>query len=244
MTMKTIRPISTLVMATAAMMFSAQGQEFRDMPEKPDAPPVPEELKQHAEEPPAPDAAPRPEPWEDRVQREMLNRVRGEMMVPEGTQPGWMIGISVEPIVPFVRDHLGLDADPGVGVPVGAAGSPSAKAGIQVHDIIASANERKIATLEALKEVVEQSGKEGKPVSLLLIHRGKERTVSLEPTGPKPPAAADAEASPAEPAPPHALAEINRRLDRQQREIGKLRKELAKLRERLKDDDDDEKDEE
>lgn len=245
--MKTIHSLSAAVLAMAAMALPASAVEppVEAQPMPPAAPPEQEAPPHHPrrENPAAADGARLERLFAQRLRQELKSLNPGEEEAPgEQAAPRWMIGVSVEPIEPFVRDHLGLPEGTGTRVSVVADGSPAANGGIEVNDIIISANQKPVDSLEALKEAVEQSGKDGSTLALEVLHKGERKTVSLEPMGPKPaPAEEKADGPrPEDPARDRRLAEMNRRLDRQQRQIEDLRKELTKLRKKLKDATDDE----
>jgi predicted metalloprotease with PDZ domain len=145
----------------------------------------------------------------------------------EAQRPGgrWFIGLMVEPLPPFLREHLALDADSGVRVSRVLPESPAAKAGIQPNDIVTTANGRKVGSLPDLKQAVDAAGKDAKPLKIEWLHRGQPKSAEIQPQDLAPPA----------PEPPVAtpLESIQRQLDRQQREIDALRKELRRLRARL-----------
>jgi membrane-associated protease RseP (regulator of RpoE activity) len=244
--MKTIHSLSAAVLAMAAMALPVSAVEppVEAQPPAPAAPPEPEQAPHHPrrEHPEAADAARLQRLFAQRMRQELRSLEPGEDGGPaEQIAPRWMIGVSVEPIEPFIREHLGLPEDAGTRVSVVADGSPAEKAGIEVNDIIISANQKPVATLEALKAAVEQTGKDGGALALEILHKGDHKTVSLEPMGPKPAQEEEktAEPRPEDPARERRLVEMNRRLDRQQRQIEDLRKELTKLRKKLKDATDD-----
>lgn len=246
--MKAIHPISTIVLASLSLAFAAHAQAPLDPEGSP--------------------GRPGPEDWDasrkllqDRAQEQMMfpgqprlqERRRGEMKLQQLKEPDskeievgptWRIGVMVEPLDPFVRMHLGLPDDAGVRVSEVAGGNPAAEAGIEVNDIIVVAGDRKIGSLDALREVVERSGKEGRPVMLQVIHKGERKPVVVQPLGPKP----ERDRDEARPQPERGdqgrpFFEMQRRLDRQEKMIQELRSELKKLRKQvqeLKEDEDDE----
>lgn len=171
------------------------------------------------------------------VQAEGLDRAkddaspRRELESPFPRQPRWLVGIVVQPLDPALRSHFDLPEGAGVIVESVMRGGPAAEAGIKTNDLIVTANERKISSLEDLKAAVEQAGSEGKEVNLEVIQRGKRSVVKVTPRGPEPSTgkAEQEEQSPAN----RPMIEIQRRLDRQQREIEALRRELRELRDRL-----------
>lgn len=141
----------------------------------------------------------------------------------------WFIGLMVEPLPPFLRGHLALDPESGVRVSRVLPDSPAAKAGIQPDDIVTAANGRKVASLPDLKQAVDAAGKDAKPLKIEWLHRGQAKSGELQPQDLAPPA-------PEPPAGP-SLEAVQRQLDRQQREIDALRKQLRRLEARLGEDD-------
>ncbi len=237
MTMKTIKPISTVVFCTAALSFSARAQQG-DPEEKPQPPPAVQELFERDPVPSPglePGDKPMPQDESERMQRKILDRFRLE--VQEAADPArqefrespWLIGISVVPIEPFIRAHLNLEEGVGARVSLVADDSPAARAGIAIDDIIVSADGQKISNLEGLKGAVEKSGKEGRPVSLEILHQGQRKTLSIQPRGPKP----EREASPQPQEPERRQNNLARRLSRQEKLIAELRGEIAELREKV-----------
>lgn len=249
--MKTIAPISTALLCVA---MSLSAQEFRDTPQEPEAPAKPApppEMKELLEHSPGPDPVvpglELPQNESELRQRQALDRVHRDMELPRTVHPAieefrqspWLIGISVAPIEPFVRAHLGLEEGVGARVSMVADGTPAAEAGITVDDIVISADGQKIANLEGLKEAVEKSGKEGRPVSLEILHQGQRKTLSIVARGPKP----ERDVNPQVQDPERRQNNLLRRLNRQEKLIDELREEIAKLRkkvEKMEDDEDQE----
>jgi len=254
--MKTISYLPAAILA-ASLVVSAQAQEFREIPVEPDPPEQPlsmerlfqEERAKGNQEPATPDPGDvlAPETESERIQRTMMNRMRREMMVQDEEQreetgadrPRWMIGISVEPVEPFLREHLGIEEGSGARVSLVAKDSPAERAGIAANDIILAANGDKIATIEQLKAKVEKSGKEGKPLALEILHRGQRKSISLQPRGPKPEDNPEEGGPPRRPDADQRVANFARRLARQERQIAELREEVAKLKARIEEADDD-----
>lgn len=145
----------------------------------------------------------------------------------EAPRPGgrWFVGLMVEPLPPFLREHLGLDAETGVRVSRVLPDSPAAKTGIRPNDIVTTANGRKVSSLPDLKAAVETAGKEAKPIKIEWLHRGQPRSAELQPKDLAPPAQETPAGPPSD--------SVQQQLDRQQREIDALRKELRRLRARL-----------
>ncbi|WP_035615760.1 PDZ domain-containing protein [Haloferula sp. BvORR071] len=256
--MNTIPKIPAAVLALVSLSLVTHAQEFRDLERLRDADRPAEENHPEARRDEIHDRVQRggmmvPEearPGERAPERGRMERLRRQMSLGELTQPDfqeaqalpqWRIGVAVEPIDPFVRMHLGLGENAGARVNHVEEGSPAAQAGIEVDDIIIAADGEKIAGLEPLRDSVEKAGKQGKPVALELLHRGERRTLVVSPLGPKPEEEKrDARPDQAQ----RPFVELMRRLDRQDKEIEALRKELRKLRKQVEDQkDDDDKEE-
>ncbi|MCW1921464.1 PDZ domain-containing protein [Luteolibacter arcticus] len=156
---------------------------------------------------------------------------------PAPEAPAWRVGLLVEPLLPFVRDHFGLDRNEGVRVVEVANGSPAHRLGIKVNDIVLSAGDKAISTLEDLRQVVERAGRAGQAFKLSWIHRGERKSAQVRPQGP-PPAEAEKgdEGAAKRPAIMHRMEEMARRMERQQREIEELRREIEKLKRESRDD--------
>jgi hypothetical protein len=153
--------------------------------------------------------------------------------------PAWKIGLLVEPVAPFIREHLGLEKNEGVRVVQVADGSPAARIGLAVNDIIVSAGDKKISNLEELKGVVEHAGREGQALKLGWIHKGERKGAQIRPDGPPPRAERKkdkgerperAGAAPERPAMMRRMEEMARQMERQQRELEELRREIEKLK--------------
>jgi len=167
-------------------------------------------------------------------------------MVPKGNP--WMIGLMAEPVGDLLRTHLDLPKGSGMIISQVIDGSPAAKAGLVVSDILVSADDKKISDIGALKEAVQTAGKSGKPLKLNIVHEGKRRQVVLEPKGPKPkkerkaaqPSKRGEAVQAVRPGPEmlerqnrhieeirNQLRRINQQLERQQKQIEMLEKRLA-----------------
>jgi hypothetical protein len=153
---------------------------------------------------------------------------------PEG--PTWKIGLVVEPVAPFIREHLGLDKNEGVRVVHVADGSPAARIGLEVNDIVLTAGDKRISNLEDLKQVVERAGREGQQLKLGWIHKGERKGAQIRPEGPPPQAEGErgqderAGDQPQRPAMMRRMDEMTRRMEKQQREIEELRREVERLK--------------
>lgn len=167
---------------------------------------------------------------------------------PAADAPGWKIGLIVEPVAPFIREHLGLDKNEGVRVVQVAEGSPAARSGIEVNDIVVIAGDKRISNLDDLKQVVERVGREGQTLKLGWIHKGERKGAQIRPDGPPPQVerqrdkgeraergergerAERADAEAVRPAMMRHMEEMARRMEKQQRQIEELRREIEKLK--------------
>lgn len=235
--MKTISLIPAVVLCGVSLAAPASAQD--EVP-KPQAPP---EMKELLEEDRLPsvrenlEGRSNPETPSERMQREVTDRLRLELaphspdkpILPEFRPSPWLIGISILPLEPFVRAHLGLEEGVGARVSLVAEGSPAAEAGITIDDIVINADGNKVSDLEGLKAAVEKSGKEGRPLSLEILHQGQRKTLSIVPRGPKP----EPEARPQVQEPERRQNDLSRRLNRQEKLIKELREEVSKLRKKV-----------
>lgn len=256
--MKTIRLIPSVVFSAASLTASVQAQEFREIPVPPDSVEEPltmerlfleERAKQQPDQmPPLPDEKPGPVSESEQAQREMLDRIHQHMLLEqpkpefqEVKQPDWIIGLGLEPLDPFVREHLRLEQGSGARVSLVAKDQPAAAAGIEVNDILLSANGKNITKVEELRAMVDHAGKEGRPIALIVIHHGERRPVVVMPKSTKP-VEPPVEARPESPAPERPFAEFAKRLERQEKHIRELQKEVRRLRKELKDNRDEDED--
>ena len=155
---------------------------------------------------------------------------------PSGTPPQpprWFVGLIVKPLDPALRSHFDLPDGAGMVVESVMRGSPAATAGIRPDDILVTANGRKISTLEELKAGVEKAGSDGKALNFEMIHRGTRKVVKVAPRGPEISAGPAKKGAPVPENSKRPMIEIQRRLDAQQQEIEKLRREVEWLRERI-----------
>lgn len=94
--------------------------------------------------------------------------------------PKYRIGVSCQgPIPDAIRHQLNLPDKQGLIVVEVLPDSPAAKAGLEQHDILLSGNGRPLAVVVDLIEVVEAA--EGKIVKLVVVRRGKEKTIEVAP---------------------------------------------------------------
>ncbi|MCW1883342.1 PDZ domain-containing protein [Luteolibacter flavescens] len=144
---------------------------------------------------------------------------------------GPKIGVLVLPLDPAVRAHFGLEEGTGVLVERAMDGGPAARAGIGQNDIIVRANGKAVGSLEDLRGIVESATAGNPAVDLEIIQKGQRAKVTVLVQFPTPPVE-KADPAPALGSPDtiQLLADMNRRLDRQQREIQKLRREVERLK--------------
>jgi len=115
-------------------------------------------------------------------QRSTIDRAIRRAMadVENDTDPAsWRIGVVAGPVDPVLRTHLDLPDSAGVLVTKVVDGSPAAKAGIGENDIIVAAGDRKIDSLETLKDVVRQAGTTDRPLTLAVFQKGKLHQVKI-----------------------------------------------------------------
>jgi membrane-associated protease RseP (regulator of RpoE activity) len=90
------------------------------------------------------------------------------------------LGIGIEPVHPALLSHLLDLIGEGGGVSVGqvAEGSPAAKAGLKMYDVLTSYDGQKITSPEEFVKLV-QADKPGREVKLNLIRAGKAEEVKV-----------------------------------------------------------------
>jgi PDZ domain len=89
------------------------------------------------------------------------------------------IGLTGNPVDDLLRTHLVLPEGQGLVVTKVVEGSPSARAGIQVNDVLVAGNDKGIKGIEDLAGIVD-SGKEAK-ITMRLIRAGKPILVEITP---------------------------------------------------------------
>lgn len=239
--MKTMRPIYILLLA-ASLALPAQAMEFQELPVNPDQdqeqrPLTKDQLFQLAQGRLI-DEIQAADPGDlQMMQRLIQESGRNEMLLGmehrhDHVDGGpWVIGVMVEPIEPILREHFGIDEGTGARVSFVAEDKPAAKAGIKVNDIVVSADGQKISNLEQLRDVVTKCGKEGRPLSLEIIHKGKRQPVSIQVENPR----QAQELRPLQPREPKfQFAELFRRMEHQEQQIRELQKEIRQLRKQVK----------
>lgn len=230
--MKTIRSASASLLAAAGLLQILPAQDIKEIPVQPDpeGPLSMEDLLRRELEQGVPgDQEGLRQMIQEHARRQMLMTEPGK---PDEGKPGWMIGVAIQPLPPFVREHLGLGEKSGARVSMVAAGSPAARAGLRLNDIILSANGSEISTLEQLKAAVEHSAKEGSTLVLETLRRGEKRAVSIDPPA-RDKEKATPEAATDRPAHEHRFQQLARRLKQQEREIERLKEEVSRLKRSL-----------
>lgn len=101
-----------------------------------------------------------------------------ERLIAAGKVTRSFLGLQVSPIDPPLRAHLGLEAGQGVLVVGVAANSPSAQAGVELHDIILSVADRPVRGLADLETAMIQEAP-GAEVPLGLVRKGKPATATV-----------------------------------------------------------------
>lgn len=126
---------------------------------------------------------PEKEPPRAAVERPM--REAGERLT-QAQQKPWRIGLMVNPVDPTLRSHLDLPENSAVIVTECREGMPAHKVGIRQNDIIVSVNGRPAGSIEPLAAAVEASAQSGEPLRLGILHKGQRREVVIKPDLPKP----------------------------------------------------------
>lgn len=94
------------------------------------------------------------------------------------------LGADVSQVDDILRSHLGLGEGKGLVVRSVADDGPAAKAGIQKNDVLLTAAEQEITSLDAFRKMLETSP--DRPLAIGLIRAGKSQSVELTPRGPVP----------------------------------------------------------
>ena len=144
----------------------------------------------------------------------------------------WRIGLILDPVPQVVREHFALGRGEGMRVFQVMNGSAAHRLGLQVNDIILAAGDKKIGSVEDLKEVVERAGQEGEPLKLTWIHRGERKSGKLRPEGPQQQGERDEDdrEESTQRAMMRRMEAMARRMEVQQREIEVLRGEIERLK--------------
>jgi len=105
-----------------------------------------------------------------------------EQLEKDGRVRRGFIGVGISPLTPDVSEQLGLKDDEGVIVNQVQPGSPAAKAGLQVYDIIVEFNGRKVASPGDLQNAVANTpiGQKAKARIIRFVNDKKtERTIDV-----------------------------------------------------------------
>ncbi|HUG89435.1 MAG TPA: PDZ domain-containing protein [Planctomycetaceae bacterium] len=95
--------------------------------------------------------------------------------------PSRWVGLHGQPADETLRKQLGLPEGQGLVVRTVVDDSPAAKAGIEPHDILLSANDTPLGQVEHLLKVVGETGEGQRELKFKLLRGGKEQTVSVAP---------------------------------------------------------------
>lgn len=92
-----------------------------------------------------------------------------------------MVGVQMVPVEPALVGHFGLE--PGVGIMVSAVaeGLPAAESGLKPFDIITKIDDKKVESVNALRDVlVTRKAKPGEMIKFSIISGGQPREVSIK----------------------------------------------------------------
>ncbi|HBO42634.1 MAG TPA: hypothetical protein DD670_01600 [Planctomycetaceae bacterium] len=136
-------------------------------------------------EPPTPEVVPQPQPGSMRLSGAPRDGRPGTVLLQDVNparvkRPKYRIGVSCHgPIPDAIRHQLSLPDKQGVIVLEVLPASPAAKAGLERHDILVSGNERPLANVGDLIEVIEAA--EGKSVKFVVVRQAKQTTIEVTP---------------------------------------------------------------
>ncbi len=90
------------------------------------------------------------------------------------------LGLGVIPLQPAIASQLGNTIGDGRGVLIAnvVEGSPAAKAGLKIHDVLVALNQQDIYSTEQLVKLI-QASKPGEEVALTFFREGKQQKASL-----------------------------------------------------------------
>ncbi len=92
----------------------------------------------------------------------------------------FMIGVVAQPVSDTLRAQLPQLKEQGLEVRYIGTKTPAQQAGVQRHDILLTANKQVLKTILDLKRVVEQAGKDKKPIILGFLRGGKQQTIQVK----------------------------------------------------------------
>ncbi|HKE20470.1 MAG TPA: DegQ family serine endoprotease [Kofleriaceae bacterium] len=90
---------------------------------------------------------------------------------------GWL-GVSIKDVTKDLHDSLKLSVDRGVLITGVTPGSPAAKAGLRLDDVVASVNNHPCDKTSQLRNAVAASGV-GKPLQMQIVREGRRQNVSV-----------------------------------------------------------------
>jgi hypothetical protein len=102
-----------------------------------------------------------------------------QRMIQDGMRGEYWLGVECYPAPPVLRAHLNLPENQGLVVAGVVPDSPAAKAGLETHDILMQAGEKKFATVQDLMQAVE-AAKET-PLNFEILRAGKAKAIDLMP---------------------------------------------------------------
>lgn len=143
--------------------------------------------------------------------------------VPEAAGGAVDVGLYTLAIPSELRLHLGAPADAGVLLSVVEAGSPAARAGLQVGDVVTRAGADLLRSPGDLYRAV-LTAPEGQTVPLVVVRAGETVVLSLDPSGRGEAGTSDAEALRGERA-----GELRRRIEAARERLERLERELESL---------------
>ncbi len=132
--------------------------------------------------------------------REMGERLKGNVWMVGPRRP--RLGVELVEVTPELREHLGAESDRGVLVGRVLSGTPAERAGLEVGDLIVSADGEPVRDPSDLIRAL--ADKSDAPIKLEVVRDG--RRLTLEPFIPKEEIPSGPQAALAPPAPPAAPA--------------------------------------
>lgn len=103
-----------------------------------------------------------------------------DTVITDVTPSRFMIGVHCEPVTELLSTHLGLEDNVGLAVQQVVDDSPSAKAGLEKHDIITKLGESSVGSISELIAAVEKV--ETKETEIHYIRRGESKTATITPS--------------------------------------------------------------
>lgn len=100
-------------------------------------------------------------------------------LIKEGHVTKPWIGVQIETLTPEIASYYGLRQDWGVIIMGVISGSPAAKSGLQQGDIVTSMDDKKVATVDELTDIV-QAKQVGEKIKIEAIRNGQKVQITLE----------------------------------------------------------------